>query len=266
MILEQATLKTEVVPTEPVLGFVPSNWQARTHCPELQDNEVHVWSADLDLDDWEIKSLRAVLSEREQARADRFKFDKHRRRYIASRGRMRELLGNYSGIRAENLAFQYGERGKPSLPEKINGVELKFNSTDSDEKALFAFAWEHELGIDLECIPREVEHDDLADRYFAPEEAEALKTFPEDKRQEAFLACWTRKEAFGKIEGIGIRYPLDSVCLCENLANPLYRVSSDQSIAGREWYLHQFQPGFDGVGTLAVSSEDVKINYYHFQN
>ncbi len=264
--LKQATLTSEVTQTEPVLGFVPSKWEARNHCPELQLDEVHVWSADLDLDAWEIKSLRATLSEREQARADRFKFDKHRRRYIASRGRLRELLGSYSGIEAKDLKFQYGKRGKPSLPEKMDGKELKFNSTDSDEKALFAVTWEHELGIDLECFPREVEHDELAERYFALGEAAALRTFPEQKRREAFLACWTRKEAFGKIEGVGIRYPLDSVCLCEDLSNPLYRVSANQSIAGREWYLHQFHPGFDGVATLAVSNADAMINYYHLKH
>jgi len=264
--LEQAIVTTDQVQPEPVLGFVPSKWEARSHCPELQANEVHVWSADLDLDDWEIKSLRAILSEREQARADRFKFDKHRRRYIASRGRMRELLSSYSGVRPESLAFQYGERGKPSLPDKVDGKELKFNSTDSVEKVLFAFAWNHELGIDLECFPREVEHDDLAERYFASEEAFALRAFPDDRRREAFLACWTRKEAFGKIEGVGIRYPLDSVCLCEYLSDPLYRVHATQSIAGREWYLHQFQPGFDGVATLATSNQNAVINYYQYQH
>ncbi len=264
--MDRVALKTIHAKTEPVLGFVPTTWEARNHCPELQPDEVHVWSADLNLDTWEIKTLRSLLSEREQARADRFKFEKHRRRYIASRGRLRQLLSNYSGIAAEDLRFRYGNKGKPSLSEKINGAELKFNSTDSDEKALFAFAWEHELGIDLECIPREVEHDDLAERYFAPEEAAALGEFPDDKRQEAFLACWTRKEAFGKIEGVGIRYPLDSVCLCENLSDPVFHVTATNSMAGRDWYLHQFYPGFAAVATLATSCLDVKTHYYHFRS
>jgi 4'-phosphopantetheinyl transferase len=37
----------------------------------------------------------------------------------------------------------------------------------------------------------------------------SLRALPLDRRSLAFLACWTRKEAFIKALGLGPNYPLD---------------------------------------------------------
>ena len=46
--------------------------------------------------------------------------------------------------------------------------------------------------------------------------------FEADMRKR-MLACWTRKEAYGKTLGVGIRYYLNRVALCTELDSPTWR-------------------------------------------
>jgi 4'-phosphopantetheinyl transferase len=52
--------------------------------------------------------------------------------------------------------------------------------------------------------------DDLAERFFSVTKTLLLRAFPADRRSLAFLACWTRKEAFIKALGLGLSCPLDA--------------------------------------------------------
>ena len=45
----------------------------------------------------------------------------------------------------------------------------------------------------------------LADRWFLPAEAEALRKAPETERVELFFRLWTVKESFLKMTGTGLR-------------------------------------------------------------
>ena len=60
-------------------------------------------------------------------------------------------------------------------------------------------------GIDVE-VPRNPEMiPGLADRWFLPAEAEALRKAPETERVELFFRLWTVKESFLKMTGTGLR-------------------------------------------------------------
>ncbi len=60
----------------------------------LLPQQVHVWRVELDRNSTEIRQFRAMLSEEEQKRADRFHFEHDRSRFIVGRGMLRSLLGN----------------------------------------------------------------------------------------------------------------------------------------------------------------------------
>jgi 4'-phosphopantetheinyl transferase len=49
----------------------------------------------------------------------------------------------------------------------------------------------------------------IAARNFAPGEQRSLQALPVPRQADAFLACWTRKEAFVKALGGGLSVPLD---------------------------------------------------------
>jgi 4'-phosphopantetheinyl transferase len=65
-----------------------------------------------------------------------------------------------------------------------------------------------ELGVDLEYTDAHPE-EGIAERFFSPREAAALRGLPPPERREAFFACWTRKEAYLKARGDGLALHLD---------------------------------------------------------
>lgn len=154
-----------------------------------------------------LEVLESFLSEDEKARADRFHFLDHRRRFVAARGQLRELLGREVGLSPQSLRFRYGPHGKPELEQT---EELCFNLSHSHEAALLATCQGAALGVDLEWIERRVEYLLVGRRFFSEQEVHKLDLCPPEHQREAFFACWTRKEAYIKALGDGLSRPLDS--------------------------------------------------------
>ena len=79
-------------------GFPPRSPESGL---ELPAGEIHVWSVRLDPPAAEAERLGRSLSADEWERANRFRFEKHRRQYVVGRGALRTLLAAYLGIRPE---------------------------------------------------------------------------------------------------------------------------------------------------------------------
>jgi 4'-phosphopantetheinyl transferase len=173
---------------------------------KLAPAEVHLWQAKLD--DRLADDLKRFLSADEISRADRFHFAKDRNHFIAARGLLRTLLSAYIGINSDELRFSYAEKGKPSLKETQQSA-INFNLAHSHGMAIYAFAHDREVGVDLEYIREDLAGEKIAERFFSPREIEMLKSVPAELRKEAFFNCWTRKEAYIKARGEGLSMPLD---------------------------------------------------------
>ena len=166
---------------------------------------VDVWRASLDREPAIVEALHALLSDDERERASRFHFARDRDRYVVGRGVLRTLLGDYADVGPELVRFRYGPQGKPRLA--IRGP--RFNVSHSGAVALYAFSSSGELGIDVELYRPEFAREHIAERFFSPTEVATLRSLPEDVQPQAFLACWTRKEAYIKARGEGLALPLD---------------------------------------------------------
>lgn len=236
------------------------SWRPTHPFPNLSSDEVHLWSTRLDCPATNVGACRDLLSKGEIKKADRFHFDVHRNRYTVGRAVLRLLICRYTKIRAERIQFEYGPQGKPFLRHNGQKGVLCFNYTDSDNVALYAFSRNRELGVDLECMPRDVRYDAIAERKFTPAEASAIRAFPEAQRQQAFLACWTRKEAYGKALGVGIRYPLDSVEMCRELSEDKMTVDHGPGY----WSLQQLRPSPNMVATLVSAGKSCPLRYWHW--
>jgi 4'-phosphopantetheinyl transferase len=105
----------------------------------------------LDLPDPSRATLQALLSPDEVERASRFIFERDRRRYVAARGQLRQLLGGYIGVAPEALSFAYGQYGKPRLADPSASVE--FNLAHSAALAVVAVAHGAIVGVDVEHRP-----------------------------------------------------------------------------------------------------------------
>jgi 4'-phosphopantetheinyl transferase len=171
--------------------------------PPLADGEVHVWRAGLARPvQWQ------VLSADEVARARRYRHLGAQRRFAVCRVALRRLLAGYLGCRPEEVEFTCGPHGKPALADPA--ARLRFNISHSAERALLAFSWDREVGVDLEHRALTRPFDALAARCFSPAEQAEFQSLGPDHRVRGFYNGWTRKEAFIKAVGEGLSHPLRS--------------------------------------------------------
>jgi 4'-phosphopantetheinyl transferase len=214
---------------------------------------VDVWHIALDQPAPVVGELRGLLSADEQERADRFRVDRGTERYTVGRGVLRTLLGQYTGVPAQNLVFAYNEFGKPEIP----GADVCFNLSHSHGSALAALTRGRAVGIDIERIRERVVREQIAERFFSPSEARALAALPPDQQAQGFFNCWTRKEAWIKARGQGLSIPLDSfeVTLAPGEPARLVATRPDAQEAAR-WTLQALdcEPGF--AAALAVSGSE----------
>jgi 4'-phosphopantetheinyl transferase len=121
---------------------------------------------------------------------------------------VRTLLAAYLGRPVESVRIERGEHGKPKLVD----AELEFNLSHTGPALLLGLSRRVGLGVDLEAAQRKTRPvAELAGRFFAPAEAEALAMLPDGLRQNAFLRLWCAKEAALKAHGGGIGFGLDRV-------------------------------------------------------
>lgn len=176
-----------------------------TPLPALRPGVVYLWEGRLDVPDHVTAAARTLLSDHEKKRADRFVYDRHRRRYTVAQGHLRRVLGQLTDTSPEQIRFRFGEHGKPFLPGGPS-----FNQSHSEERIMIAVATDGRLGVDIEEI-RPVKYLlGLADKNFAKDEAALLHATPDPERFTVFFRLWTRKEAFLKALGFGLTHPLRS--------------------------------------------------------
>lgn len=171
--------------------------------PPLAPGEVHVWCAPLDLGSASAAALVECLSVDERARAERFRLEQDRRRYMAARGVLRQLLARYLGAAPEFLRLEYGARGKPELAPGWAG-DMRFNVSHAGTFALYAFTLERRVGVDLERVREVPNAERVARRVFPPDELESWLALAAEDRLAGFFSRWTRLEALAKMHGGGV--------------------------------------------------------------
>ena len=215
---------------------------------QLASDEVHSWCAGLDVPPETSARLYATLSPDERTRSERFRFERDRQRFIVAHGALRDLLGRYLGIEPEHIRFVHNAFGKPELSPEFGG-ELRFNLSHSADLALIAIAAHADLGIDVEHIRAQPDYADIARRFFPAAEVDQLNRLPRHLHAEAFLGCWTTKEACAKACGRG---------LADHGA-------SDDVIPTRRWSLYTLQPAPGYVGALAVEGGGWRLRQWQWQ-
>ena len=239
-----------------------ATWSEPPESLSLATGEVHVWRVELEQPEHLLEKFRETLEEHELDRANRFHFEKHRKHFIAGRGALRQLLAQYLDTKPDRLRLSYGAYGKPSLNGEHKQSGLRFNMSHSHELALFAFAEGRELGVDVEHIRADFASEDIARRYFSRREVETFNALAACDQVNAFFRCWTRKEAFIKVIGLGLSQPLDQfdVTLIAEQPAALLWVSGDDA---SRWSLYDLEVGGDYAGALAVEGQVSRIRCWH---
>lgn len=222
---------------------------------------MHVWVADLDLDDQVVKRHLEKLSAQEKDRAARFHFFRDRNRFVVRRGMLRSLLADYIQLKAADLVFVTNPFGKPALAPEFS-PSVQFNLSHSGNLAVFGFALDRALGIDIEKIRHDLDCWDLAQRNFANDEIAALAQLSGDARTQAFFCVWTRKEAYIKALGMGVSFPLDRFAVTAGSDCPALLWSDKQS--DKQWLFHQIDVGGGAVSVVAVDGEVKGVRSFSF--
>lgn len=236
----------------------------------ISSDEIHVWRVSLDQPAACVQRLAQTLSTDERSKAERFRFERDRLHFIAGRGLLRTILGRYLGLEPGRLHFCYSAHGKPSLDQKgfqnPSGLALRFNLAHSQGLALYAVTRAQEIGVDLEYVRPIAEANQIAERFFSARERAVFRALPISQKQEAFFNCWTRKEAYLKVSGRGLDWPLDEieVSLAPEEPARMLSIAGDLQKASR-WFIQALTPAFGYVAAVAVEGHGWQFKYWGFE-
>lgn len=235
-----------------------NQWLSPPAVCALPPGSLQIWRTRLDACSDSLPRYCALLSPAEIVRADRFVFPRDRQRFIVSRATLRLLLGRYLRIDPHFVRIDEGPRGKPFAAGSDLGFELKFNLSHSQGLAVFAFARQKEVGIDVEKVRSDFASQEIAQRYFSPEEIRKLAALAPERYTLGFFRCWTRKEAYIKARGQGLQIPLDSfsVSLSEGCSPEL--LDSDSA----SWSMYSFEPFPEFDAAVVAEKFDWTLSFY----
>ena len=227
-------------------------WKRVNRPPTLPENTIDLWLINLDPPGFQFpQPQNNIYSTDELDRAERFRFDRHRRQYLVGRGQLRRILGGYTHTSPDEIKFSYGEYGKPMLASPAEN--LQFNLSNTHEKALVGFSYIEKIGVDLEYRDRHIwDVESLARSVFTEQELAELNKYSADEKLIPFLSGWTRKEAYLKGIGKGLALPLKdfSVELKNDQPNP--------KISVPEWNLASFWSANDYLSAVAFPASDAR--------
>jgi 4'-phosphopantetheinyl transferase len=201
----------------------------------------------------------------ENERAARFHFQKDRERFMIARGALRVILGRYLNMEPSQVQFSYGPHGKPALAGECAVDALCFNASHSHELVLCAVTRGSNIGVDVEHVRTGMDAEEIAERFFSSQEIATLRSLPPERKQEAFFACWTRKEAYIKARGDGLGIPLDSFSVSFSPGEPaaLLGVQGHPEETSR-WSLWELNPDPSYAAALAVEGRKRRLRFWQF--
>jgi 4'-phosphopantetheinyl transferase len=269
--VEAFTIRSEEIASGPFdelnlsQSMAPSDifWPTPPNHVPLAANGVHVWAARLDLPSEALVRFTGLLSQEEHARAARFRFERHRNRFVAARGVLRSILATHLDSAPDELQFEYGPNGKPVLIGLAQSG-LFFNLAHSENLALIAVTRLGPIGVDVEYVRPMADADELVARFFSARENVRFETLPANQKDTAFFNLWTRKEAWLKATGEGIGHLLNRVEVTFVPGEPAQLLALPEKPGlSWDWILRELTPAKGFVGALAFPN--VRFSICNFQ-
>jgi 4'-phosphopantetheinyl transferase len=204
-------------------------------------HDVHVWFRATDaLDEAAIAAAASVLSDEERAQFDRFHFARDARDYAAAHALLRQTLSNGGNQMPAAWQFEKTPSGKPRLlGESADGRSFSLSHTRGMVACVVASG--AEVGVDVECVDRDVDAGAIAARFFAPAEAAQLTALEDDARRERFFDLWTLKEALVKALGRGMAVSMKSLAFTVGPGGDIRLEAPD--VDPGAWQFALFAPG-----------------------
>jgi len=233
------------------------NWLPAPKKLDLLLNDVHIWRINLNSDELQLQFFRETLSSDEIARAERFYFPEHRQRFMAGRGTLRTILGQYLDIAPKQVEFEYQPRGKPLLAAKFADQGLLFNLSHSQDLALLGISYQNQIGVDLEYIRTMSDLEGLAKRFFSAREYEYLRLLSPAQQQQIFFRYWTCKEAYLKATG-------DGLVQLEEIEIDLTPNQPSKLLVSGDWSLSELTPADNFAAAVVVAGSNIHLHCWEY--
>lgn len=226
----------------------------------LGDEQVHVWHFRGAPAAWQ--ACAGELDADEQVRASRFATEALRAQFIGAHVVLRCLLGWYLRTAPTSLRFELASRGKPRL-QAAEGLEgLEFSLSHSGVDVVVAIARRIALGADVELLRPLHGLEGMARATFTPNELSHWASLPPDRRLDAFIAVWTRKESILKARGQGLHEPLDGVEVGVDPEPPARLLRPGGDDAASDWTLWSARLGRRGHVSVAATRASLEVRTF----
>ncbi len=220
-------------------------------------DELHVWR--LEVAAAPVRALLPLLDAQERARAERLAFEHLRDEFVAVRGSLRRLIGDYLGRDPAAVRFRYGAQGKPAIVE--DAPVLTFNVSHSGGRALLAFGPGIGIGVDVEAMREQRDLRELARTSFSPVEFDAFSAVAPTARTRFFYRLWTAKEAYIKGPGGGLSIPLQEFTIDVRDPEGPWPVRTRDSGA-ESWVVRPVDVSAAHAGAVAIPAGDRRLSLF----
>ncbi len=237
-------------------------WQ-KTHSVKITaEAELHLWRIRFRPDKKAIGELATLLSREEKERAERFRFNADRERFVFAHGYLRILLGQYLCKNPAEIKIFLNDKGKPGIRADDGSTPLRFNVSHSADLSLLGITRFHEIGVDMERIRPDFSYDEIIRQFFSAQEITRIRAQTETQKREIFYRLWTLKEACLKAPGTGLSESLSRV---QNISikddRLVFPAGSRERNAGYRWFARQFSPEAGYVATAVVCGRINRVEY-----
>lgn len=244
----------------------PQRWELAPPQLTLTANDVHLWRVRLDIASPLLQHLYPLLNGAEQDRAERFRFERDRRRFIGARAHLRQILSRYLTRNAQDICFVYSPHGKPALSFEQNEGDLRFNLSHSKDWAIYAIAQHREIGVDIEAVRSELDWQNLVERVFSEAEKAFIRQAPQSTRHQLFFQGWTRKEAVLKAMGCGLSCSPECIEVASATVPSTYSVQEPWGVKGHcDWSIYDIKIASDYAGALALEQHRPGLQFSHYK-
>ncbi|MDP3561255.1 MAG: 4'-phosphopantetheinyl transferase superfamily protein [Legionellaceae bacterium] len=225
-------------------------------CSLLQ-NRVDIWQYPLHTLWHEALDL---LSKSEVERAQRYYFDRHRRRFIVARATLRLILSRYiENTTPKDLEFVENEYGKPQL---AHYPYLHFNISHSADLALLAIGKDYPVGIDLEFFSARP-YAGIGSQMFSTTENQAFQQLAKHIQPLSFFHIWAQKEAFIKACGLGLSYPTQQFDVPHL---PVTDLKIQDNLHNKRWHMVSFMPKVACSAAVCYHPQINEVRYISIEN
>lgn len=223
--------------------------------------EVHVWTIPLDRS--RVAELQDCLSAEEKTRAERLRVTEIRERFIVCRASVRQILGDYAGLSANEVPLDTTATGKP-IWTTGNDPSLSFSIAHCGDLALLAVSSGVAVGIDLELVDNRLRPHALAAQMLSAREMAIFARLESDQQAAAILRAWTRKEAFLKAVGCGLGRPAAEVEVTFlDDEPPRVLATGELNEHPQDWALASWQLAVGGFAAVAARQEQSPLLIHH---